>query len=336
MEFLLGVDQGSTKTIAVVGDRNGNIFGIGYADGACHSSDGLDLAMSLVKQACDQAILQAGIAPSQVRLLVGGLTGADWDHEYPLLQDALIRTMGIPSVHVQNDCVIAQRAGTDAGHSVVLCAGTGFNAAVQMPDGGRFIFGYYVNDDDHGGYALGKAAVVAVCNAHAGIGPYTRLTDAILAYYGLSSVDDLLFRRIHQQLGPYKLVAPVLFDIVSSGDEVARGIVENYGRSITRYALAGLRKIGDPELRTDVVLSGSIFKAKDRLLQKVIGETLAQQAPQAVLADALYEPVVGAYLLGLDRIHGAKYALRNENLIASAGRFGLIRLPAEHKGLQTT
>jgi N-acetylglucosamine kinase-like BadF-type ATPase len=313
MKYLLAVDQGSSKTIALVGDRIGNVVGLGYAGGACHSSDGMDMAMTMVKQACDQALHQAGASVSEVGLFVGGLTGADWDHEYPLLENALIRTMGIPHVQVYNDCVIAQRGGTDSSHGVVLCAGTAFNAAVQMPNGQRLIYGFYINDEDHGGTALGKAAVVAVCNAHAGIMPATGLT-------------ELLFRRIHGQLGPYKNVAPVLFETLKTGDEAAVKIVEAFGKSITRYAIAGLDKIGDPHLQTDVVLSGSIFKAEDGLLQKVITETLAQQAPQANVVDALYEPVVGAYLMGLDVLYGAKYALRNESLLRSAARFDLIRL----------
>ncbi|MDB4866936.1 MAG: hypothetical protein JWR03_1269 [Cohnella sp.] len=335
MKYLLAVDQGSSKTIAIVGDRMGDILGLGYAGGACHSSDGMDIAMTRVKQACDQALHQAGASVAEVGLLVGGLTGADWDHEYPLLENALIRTMGIPDVQVYNDCVIAQRGGTDCSHGVVLCAGTAFNAGVHMPDGQRFIYGFYINDEDHGGTALGKAAVVAVCNAHVGIMPATALTEAILAFYGISSVDELLFRRIHGQLGPYKNVAPVLFHAVKTGDATAINIVETFGKSITRYAIAGLHKIADPLLQTDVVLSGSIFKAEDGLLQKVIVESLAQEAPQANVVDALYEPVVGAYLMGLDVIHGTKYAMRNESLLRSAARFDLIRLTADKMRIQT-
>ncbi|WP_123040260.1 N-acetylglucosamine kinase [Cohnella candidum] len=326
MSYLLAVDQGSSKTVAVVGDSAGSILGFGYAGGACHASDGMDTAMAMVRQACDQAMLQAGVTAENISLLVGGLTGADWEHEYGMLEDALIRAIGVPSVRVHNDCVIAQRGGTDAGHSIVLCAGTAFNAAVQTPDGNRFIYGYYVNDEDMGGTSLGKAAVVAVCNAHVGIGPQTLLTDIVLQYYRVSSVDELLFRRIEGKLQPYKNAAPLLFEAVKAGDPAAIDILEQHGKSLTRYALAGLQRIGESSLRTDVVLSGSIFKAEDRLLQTVIAETLAKEAPHANVVDALYEPVVGAYLLGLDSIHGAAFPLKNERLQESAARFGLFRL----------
>ncbi|WP_276357134.1 N-acetylglucosamine kinase [Cohnella caldifontis] len=326
MAFLLAVDQGSTKTAALVGDDAGRILGVGYAGGACHSSDGMDMAMSMVRSACGEAMRQAGASAADIALLVGGLTGADWDYEYPLLEDALIRTIGVPSVRVCNDCVIAQRGGTDAGHGVVLCAGTAFNAAVQTPDGGRFIFGYYVNDEDMGGTSIGKAAVVAVCNAHAGIGPPTRLTGLVLGFYRVPTVDELLFRRINGKLRPYKDAAPLVFEAARAGDPAAVGILERHGESVARYAIAGLRRIGDAGLRTDVVLSGSIFKAKDRILQRSIAGKLAMEAPQANVVDALYEPVVGAYLLGLDEIRGAKFPMRGESLLKSASRFDLLRM----------
>ncbi|MDF2725923.1 MAG: hypothetical protein K0Q59_5601 [Paenibacillus sp.] len=331
MGYLLGVDQGASKTIAVLGDEQGTILGVGYSGGACHSSDGMATAMAKVKEACEQALTEARVRMDKVKLMVGGLTGADWDYEYELLHEALFQTLGISDIRVYNDCKIALRGGTDLPHGIVLCAGTAFNAAATGADGQEMIYGFYINDEDMGGTALGKAVIVALCNALFGIADPTALTAAVLKHYDLPSVDDLLYRRINRQLGLYKELAPLLFDTVKLGDAVAVQIVERFGKSVARYALAGLQRFGLTDVETDVVLSGSIFKAQDRTLQRIIAESIRDWAPKTRVVDALYEPVVGAFLSALDSWHGRPFPLKSDRLYQSAQRFNLIRLDLEER-----
>ncbi|GMK42381.1 kinase [Paenibacillus sp. CCS19] len=326
MGYLLAIDQGGTKTVALIGDEQGRIVGIGYGGGACHQDVGIEMAMAMVKQACDGAFAQANITPSDVLLVLGGLTGADWDYEYTLLRDALVATLGIANIRVYNDCMIALRGGSDRKNAVVLCAGTAFNAAVIAQDGREVVYGFYINEEDMGGSALGKSVFFAVCNAHIGIAPPTMLTEAVLRYYGLPSVDELLHQGITRQLGPFKLLAPLLFETLRKGDGVARDLVERFGRSVSRYAAAGIRSLDLQDAKTDVVLSGSIFKAKDRTLQAVIAASIAESAPNAEVVDSLYEPVVGAYLMALDVQHGRTFPMRTAALLESAAAAKLLRL----------
>jgi len=51
MSLILGIDQGSTHTRAAICDEQGNIMGIGYADGASHTYDGIQTAMQRVRKA---------------------------------------------------------------------------------------------------------------------------------------------------------------------------------------------------------------------------------------------------------------------------------------------
>ena len=61
MKYILGIDQGGTKTAAVIADENGNILGLGIDIGACHASDGMDYAMEKIYNACQQAFKKANI-----------------------------------------------------------------------------------------------------------------------------------------------------------------------------------------------------------------------------------------------------------------------------------
>jgi N-acetylglucosamine kinase-like BadF-type ATPase len=53
--YNLGIDQGGTKTVAIVAGDDGCILGRGFGAGACHFFDGLPKAMAAVETAVQQA-----------------------------------------------------------------------------------------------------------------------------------------------------------------------------------------------------------------------------------------------------------------------------------------
>ena len=63
----------------------------------------------------------------------------------------------------------------------------------------------------------------------------------------------------------------------AQNDRVALDILEQYGKTLARYAVAGLRKADMLDADIDVVLSGSILKCRIPVLK----ETVAAQIPQA-------------------------------------------------------
>lgn len=326
MTLVLALDQGATKTASLVADSNGTILGAGYSPGAVHASDGMDAAMGAVREAAGKALAQAGAALSQIDLVCGGLSGADWPHEYPLLEGALRQALGIDQVTVVNDCIIARRAGTDAPWGAVLCAGTALNAAITSPEGDSYIYGYYVNGDDHGGTALGRLALRAVWGAESGLGPSTALTRAMLEHFAQPTVDKLLQQYVDGRLGPTSELVPVLVEVVRGGDAVAQKIVTDFGERLARYVVAGLKRFDMLALEQDVVLSGGIFKADLPGLRESVARSVTAAAPRATLVDARYEPVVGALLLALDRLGGTPLSLSAPAVAESAGRHHLYRI----------
>lgn len=323
--FVLALDQGGTKTVALLADASGSARGLGHSGGACHAVHGMAAAMQRVREACQAALQQAGVAADQVALLSAGMTGADWPHEYALLEEALRETTGVHNVHVVNDCMIALRAGTDAPAGAVLGAGTGLNAAVVSPRGEQFIYGYYVQDEDNGGTALGQLALRAVYKAHTGLQPPTALTQRLLDRLQARSVDDLLYRGVNGQLGEPSVLAPLVLAVAREGDPVAADLVRQFGQRLSAYIVAGLQRFSMLEMPVDVVLSGGIFKAGLPLLRDTVSQGILAGAPQAAVLEALYEPVLGALLLGLERQQGAPWSLQSAAIVRSAEQFGLFR-----------
>lgn len=327
MGYIIGLDQGGSKTIAAVADCRGNILGSGNSNGACHASTGMKYAMGRVDEAFKRALKAASIRPEEVDMIAAGMTGADWPYEYALLKSALIETTGVKKVKVVNDCIIAMRGGTCKTYGAVICAGTGLNIAVKSADGREHIFGYYINRNTQGGEALGTKAIEAVFDAEAGIVPSTALTELILDYFSISNVDKLLFKFVNGKLpAKTKDLVPLLFQAADIEDAVALDIIKEFGCNIARYTVAGLRRFDMLQTDIDIVISGGIFKARNPVLKETLNYEIHKDAEKARIINALYEPVAGAVLIALDDLYGS--SLPDDitgNVLSSSRRLNLIR-----------
>lgn len=329
VKYVLGLDQGGSKTHAVVADMEGNILGIGCGAGACHSVIGLEAATAAIYDASMQAIHAAGIKPEQIDVVGAGLTGVDWPHETQLLTAAVSDTLHIPQekIIVVNDCLIALRAGTSKPSGCILCAGSGLNCAVRHPDGREYTFGFYIEDGCQGGSALGMRTLQAVFDAEAGLCAQTVLTEKVLRHMECSTVDEMLFRHVTSGLGTERILRlpPVLEEAALEGDEVAKEILRVFAQDIARYVVVGLKRFDMLALDMEVVLSGSIFKCRAPELINTVTDVILSNAPNAVILESIYEPVIGAMLLALDHLDGADGPLVQEHIERDAKRFHMVR-----------
>lgn len=329
MTFVLGIDQGGSKTHAVVADGTGHILGTGNSFGACHSNCGMETAMAAVREAAQQALNAAGLSAGQMTRIAAGMTGVDWPHEAPLLRQALcaLFTAAPERVIVINDCLIALRAGSSRPSGVILCAGTGLNCAVRHPDGREFTFGFYIADHCQGGTALGYRVLQAVFDAACGMREETSLTQPVLAHFGCDTVDELLFRHVTGALDKPRIrQLPLLLEAAAiRGDPESSAVLDAFGRDIAQYAVAGLRKLDMLREKVEVVLSGSVFKCRAPQLLAAVRETVLSSAPQAVMVESVYEPVLGAVLLALDSLKEADGDLIAHNIATGACMHRLLR-----------
>lgn len=328
MEYVLGIDQGGTKTAAVVMDGEGRILGAGRCGGAYHISDGTDAAMAAIGGAVKKACGRAGVPLARVGAVGAGVTGADWPEDYGLLRPLIGRATGVADILLFNDVMGAFYSGTPRGSGAVLCAGTGLNAAVRSPGGEEFVLGFYIDERDQGGSALAQRAIRLVFQSAIGLERATGLTGLFLRAAGVQNVDDLLHLFVVDEKfsRSIKDLVPDIIACAENGDAAAAGLLAEFASDISRYLRAGLRRFSMLDAETDVVLSGSVLKgAKNRLRDDVVRNVLAF-APKAHVIDARFEPVVGAGLAALENRPGSagRETLWN-NVAESAGRFGLER-----------
>jgi len=329
MRYILGIDQGGSKTLAVVADEYGNILSLGRGPGACHSITGMDSAKEALRIACSDALRQAGMKISDMFCILGGLTGADWPHETPLLIDAICQVTGADSekVSVVNDCLIALRAGTSSPSGCILCAGSGLNCAVRNLEGEQFVFGFYIKDDDQGGMALGRMALQAVFDAEIGLREETMLREEILTYMDCSDVDEMLMRHVIDGLPSQKILylPRVLEKCALAGDQVSKDVLSEFGARMGRYVASGLMRMGMDRKESEVILSGSIFKCRAQELKNAVEDIILQAAPKAQIKQSRYEPIIGAALMALDKLNETDHSVIAENMERSAVKYDLFR-----------
>lgn len=327
MGYILGVDQGGSKTHAVIADKEGNILGWGESYGACHSSSSVEYAMKAVWEAANKALLAGGLLKEDIESIVGGITGVDWDYEEKLLEDAIREYFPKSNIRVVNDCIIAMRAGTMNKNCGILCAGSGLNCAVQSEEK-RFVYGFFISDHFQGGACLGHRTLQAVFDSHMGITGKTALTEMVLQLFQTKSVEQLLYRQVKEKIKNHDYLSlPILLEKAAlKGDAVASEIWITYGREMVVFLTARMREMKILDQNVDIVLSGSIFKCKYRDFQDTVKEEILKSVPKANIIEAEYEPVMGAVLMGIKSVTGQINNSVYEHLEAAANQFPIKRL----------
>ena len=91
MKFVLGVDGGNTKTLALVARADGVIVGTGRAGcGDIYGAGSPAAAIAEIERAVDLALKEAGIQTAQLRASAFSLAGADWPEDFQLLEDTSV------------------------------------------------------------------------------------------------------------------------------------------------------------------------------------------------------------------------------------------------------
>jgi len=317
MKKYLGIDQGGSKTAAIVCDEAGNILGVGKAGGYDYSDKTSPLNDGNILTAATQACQMANCTLQDISAVCAGLTEIDWDYEAPLRKERVIKTLGIQDVTAVNDCIIAMYGGPAQPECAVICAGTGLNVAIKRADGKEIIYGYYITDELQGASALGTAVIQKITKAYAGTCEETMLTRLVLEYTGRASVEELLIDMTTKGYHPERrLLAPLVTEAHKKGDQVAAQIINEFAKGVATYIIAGIRSLNISGNPLQIVFSGGVFTGTGESIANYIIEHIRETEPNIQPKQALYQPVCGAVLY---------FVTENENFYNSAKKFDLLR-----------
>ena len=306
--LLLAVDGGNSKTDVVVVTPDGEAVAHVRGPGSSPHHLGVRGAVDLLDDLIAKAAAQAGLDTAQplAALAEVYLAGVDFPSEKDAAEEAVRGRGWAETLVLDNDTFALLRAGTDAADAVAVVCGAGINCVGRSADGrhARFASLGRLSGDWGGGGELGEEAMWWAARAVDGRGPGTSLARLVPQHFDLPDVPSV-YEAIHfSRLGHHRLLelAPTVLAASRDGDEVARGIVTTLADEVVVMARTALARLDMLEVPTVLVLGGGVLASRDPVLLSRIDERLAAEAPLARSVVTEVSPVVGAALLGLDRV----------------------------------
>lgn len=305
MAFYLGLDAGGTKTFCLIGDETGQIRGFGRGGTGNYEGYGVDAARREIETAVNQALAEAGLAIKDISGIGMGVAGADIPDDFVMLERELFTPLfGSIRRVFRNDSFGGLRGGTRDPFGVVIACGTGCVCAGVNRDGQETRVGGISEDfgDRVSGSSIGIHGLKAVFRARDGITGPTLLTEKFVIRAGCADVDDLFHQMYYGKLTYQDLqpMAKLVFDAAWEGDAIACDILEWGGRYLGQMVTAAIRKLGMERDEFDVVMAGSVFQGRSPVLADALRMVVHRECPGARLIMPMYEPVVGALLLGME------------------------------------
>ncbi|MGW0709682.1 N-acetylglucosamine kinase [Streptomyces sp. NPDC002643] len=301
---MLAVDAGNSKTDVAVVAPDGEVLATARGGGFRPPTVGVDAAVDALAEAVRPALAAAGLG--RVDHVSACLANADFPVEEERLARALHARAWGASVEVRNDTFAILRAGVAEPRGVAVVCGAGINCVGMRPDGrtARFPALGRISGDWGGGWGLAEEALWHAARAEDGRGGPTALARALPAHFGLESMYALIEALHLEEIDPVRRheLTPVLFAVAASGDAVACSLVDRLAEEVVAMAAVALSRLDLLGEETPVLLGGSVLAARHGRLDDRVRELLAGVAPKAVPEVVVAAPVLGAALLGLDRV----------------------------------
>jgi len=295
MNYILGVDGGGTKTLALLGDVDGNVLARGVSGASNYNAVGFEAACSALESAIHMACKEY---PGEISALCLGLAGAGRKEDLERFQNWAVDKFPKTIVKVFNDAEILLMSDAPSGPALALICGTGSIVYGRTATGELLRAGGwgYLFGDEGSGYAIGLAALRAVMQAYDHRGSETLLSELVLERYGLSAPPELV-PTIYGAESPRSELA-TLSDLVEQaagrGDSVAIAILEEASRELARAIAAVYSKLGTAPVPL-AITGGTILHG--RYLKLAFDRTCQTQGLTFTTVRYVAEPAEGALKL---------------------------------------
>jgi N-acetylglucosamine kinase-like BadF-type ATPase len=302
--YVVGVDGGATKTVALIGTEDGQVLGHGRSGSSNYHNIGSAAAGRAIKEAITKARRQARIGPSRVEVAAVALAGIDSSRDRASALRILRNIKVARRSLLIHDSLAALRAATHGGPGIIVISGTG-SAAAGMNRAGDYVraggWGYLV-DDEGSGYDIGMKALRSAIRMMDGRAPRTRLTAVLKRRFRVGRLEDVFSKIYSGKLGVDAIAA--LSPLVSASaptDRVSREILSRAGVSLAELACAVARRLRMTLDVFPIVLVGGTYKSGRHLLQPLKAR-VRQECPRARVKIMTIEPALGAFSIAVSEL----------------------------------
>ena len=296
MAYFLAVDAGGTKTDYALADESRILARVRTGTIKRMRTDAAT-AVGHLESALSRLHAQSGVAMHEIRSTCIGTAG----ETVPLVTDWLrsefsARVGG--KLLLVGDVEIALDAAFPGGPGVLVLAGTGSNVAGRSPQGVLLNCGGYgpALSDQGSGHRIGLEAVRASFLAR-DEGRPTRLLDAILQHWKLSSLDLLIEFANAIPAPDFSRLTHVVLECVEQGDQLALAVLERQGQELGYLVRLLIRRLqtasGDPGFQPTLAFAGSIMQRVLPVRTALIS-AVQQEFPGVGTIEGVVDPIEGA------------------------------------------
>lgn len=302
MTSFIGVDGGASKTAAIVVDEHGAKLGSGLAGGSNHLRVGIEEATRNIERAMNMALVEAGIAITDVEYAYYGIAGADHPMHRQRVIDSLRVFFPRGNFIVDTDARVALTGAVGFGPGIVVISGTGSVAFGRNAQGDEERAGGWgpTLGDEGSGFWIAREGLAAIVRAHDGRGLGTLMTDLLCYQYDMCSPEDLprLIYAATTNVDDIARYTRVVIEAAENNDEIARHILERGGSELAACVLAIARKLHMTDSEFPVAYVGGAFHAGELLLNPM-RLRLQRDIPGAKLVPPQRPPVEGAAMMAM-------------------------------------
>lgn len=298
MKYFLGVDGGASKTEAAILDENAEVIGIGRSGVGNYEVSSIEVVKKNWLSAIEKAKASAG--NKEFEKACFGLGGADFPEDFEMLKKELDSLNIASEVILENDAVIALRAGSKDYWGIIIIMGTGTNGYGEKKDGTSFRFygeGYEFGDWG-GSYSVTQDMLYYAFRSYDGRGEKTILENIVLEFFEEKTYDELAKKLYHNPEEGLKALnlAPLLFRAIEEEDRIAIKIGEKIVGETVRDIYALMKKLDLMKEDTPIVLGGSLYKGAPWLTEYISAKTHIF-APKANVSLLKVPPALGASII---------------------------------------
>lgn len=305
MRYFAAFDGGGTKTRCLLADEQGRILGDSLAGPSNYKSAGEAVCRASVEDAFVRSLRLANLSREDVAFAYLGLSGADRQEDFDILDPICADIFGSVPFKIKNDLWIALRSGIRQKWGMVSICGTGFNAGARNREGVEtalraetFELGNYGGGDHITSIALHKAF-----RSDEGTGRPTLLESRLPEVLEAKDMEEVFTRMMHgdEDIAERLVRIPrLVFELAEKGDGVCQDILRDMGDTMGEMIGRVAVRAGMAEADLPVVLAGSIYRDRYPLLKDALVLSLHRFAPGAVICIPELPPVAGALLSAMD------------------------------------
>lgn len=296
--YLIGVDGGGTKTIAVAARPDGTVIGAERGEGINYNNIGMDRARANLKEIIDRLESRIG---SRCEGLSVGMPALDLPADEALTRLFAGSSFDPALLDLQSDAYMALVGFTLGKAGMIVICGTGSILLMMDEHGVQHVRGGWGHllGDPGSGYALAMDGLKAAIADWENIGPHTSVTQAAEEYFSLKDPRELIDRvyakeQTKAELAGFGRRVP---EQAALGDAVAAEIVRRNTAVLAANAAEMIRRV--PAANRVGVYGGVLTNSA--FVREAFTAQLQALCPEAEVSLPEFPPELGALIHALNR-----------------------------------